>query len=99
MLHLHALPMMAWLQAMMLVAGLQAVMLPPIPTTAKKTGLPAEGQRDGRGESGAGTKGAGRTRLSGQRKRPHRREGRFLRPDPLSYSQPSRVYQDPTSAK
>ncbi len=87
MLQVHMMPMTTWLQAMMLVAGLQAMMLPTIPTTTKRTGgFPAEGQRDGRGEPSADMKGAERTRLSGQRRRSHRRESRVLRPGPHSYS-------------
>jgi hypothetical protein len=46
MLNIHTMPMMAWVQAIMIGAGLQAMMLPPI-STAKRIDPRAEGQRDG----------------------------------------------------
>jgi len=46
MLNIHTIPMIAWVQAMMIGAGLQAMMIPPIPT-ATSIDPRAEGQRDG----------------------------------------------------
>ena len=46
MLNIHAMPMIAWVQAIMTGAGLQAMMLPPIPM-AKRIDPRAEGQPDG----------------------------------------------------
>ena len=92
MLKMHSMPMIAWVQAMMISAGLQAMMLPLIPTT-NRTDLRAEGQRDSQGRPNASMKVAGKMRSPDQK-------GRILRHHKgrVSMSRPSFVASGPTRA-